>query len=319
VALIGTGGTIAEAFYKGKPTMLTARELVESVPSIASIATVVPVDAVVLPSPAIDFQTLLDLSKKIDQVITTERPDGIVVTSGTDTLEENAYFLDLALNTELPLVITGAMRSRLGTNSDSEFNLHNAFVAASSDCLRDAGAVVAMNGELHQARYVMKTHTSSVSSFQSPGYGPLGAILENRVKLYAKPPMREYIRPSGVAPRVDLFKVCSGMDGSLIEAAIKLGAKGMVVEGFGPGDLTPGAASGIKNALMQGVTVVIVSRTLSGLLYEASLDFEGSLGSMRRLGAIGGSATTGLKARVKLMVALSAGMNPKAIRDAFEN
>ncbi len=164
----------------------------------------------------------------------------------------------------------------------------------------------------------MKTHTSSVSSFQSPGYGSLGAILEDRVKLYAKPPMRECIKPSEINARVDLFKVYSGMDSSLIEASANLGAKGLVVEGFGPGDVTPGAASGIKKVLEQGAIVVIVSRTLSGLLYEASLDFEGSLGSMRKLGAIGAGATTGLKARVKLTLALSAGMKIEAIRNAFE-
>jgi L-asparaginase len=176
VALVTTGGTIASIKDKsgGATPALSGESLLEEVPSIKHVASVSSItEFSQVPSQYLDFNKMLDLSRKVLEIIDHENPDGIVITMGTNSMEEDAYFLDLVLETDTPIIITGAMRNKSLPSSDVDINIHNAFVAASSAKLRGQGVVVAANAELHQARYVMKTHTTSVATFKSPDSGPL--------------------------------------------------------------------------------------------------------------------------------------------------
>jgi L-asparaginase len=317
ILLVGTGGTIAEDVRNGEFVMLSAGELVASVSSILQIASVTSVDFIRVPSPAILFNDLLNLSKTIQKAISENKPDGIVVTMGTDTLEENAYFLDLTLDTDIPVIVTGSMRSRIHISSDTDYNLESAILAATSEKLKKIGVVVVMNGEIHHAKYVSKTNTSSVASFQSPGFGPLGFVSGGNVILSNSVLRHEHVKPEQISARVDLLRCCVGLDGSMLESALNLGSNGIVIEGFGGGDVTPALVPSIRKALTKGVAIVLVSRCISGPINQPALDFEGSPYSLAKEGVILANNTSGIKARVKLIVALSAGMRGSAIQEFF--
>jgi L-asparaginase len=258
----------------------------------------------------------LNLSNTIRSEVKKRRPDGVIVTMGTDTLEENAYFLDLSVDTDVPLVVTGAMRSRLAPSSDTDYNLECAVLAASSDSLKDLGAVVVMNGEIHHARYVSKTNAGSVASFQSPGFGPLGVISGKKVVLNNRVASRQHVTADNVDARVDLIRCCVGLDGSPVEAAVKMGARGIVIEGFG-GGVTLSMVPAIREALAQRVSVVLVSRCISGPIVQPALDFDGSPSSLAKDGMILASNISGVKARIKLTLALSSGLKGKRLKGLF--
>ncbi len=320
VLLLSTGGTISSV---NKPDgtavpTLTGGDLMRALPGIGAVANVDTYDFSRVPGHYLGFQDMLKLSKKIEESLLSSEYSGIVITMGTNIIEEAAYCLDLMLNLDVPVVLTGAMRNPSLLSSDSQINLYNSIVAASSDSLKGAGCVVCLNGELHHARYVAKTNTVSVSTFQSPGVGPIGVIRGDRVVLFMKNTRREHIKPDNVNARVDLIRYGMSMDGSLLEAAIKLGAKGVVLEGWGGGHLVPAAIPAIQGAIAKGVAVVVTSRCISGELLENTYGFEGSETHLKRLGVIFASGLVGIKARIKLALLLSTGKNVEQIREAFE-
>lgn len=320
VLLLSTGGTISSVNRPdgtAVPT-LTGGDLMRALPGISKVATVDAYDLNRVPGHYLGFQDMLKLSKKIEESLLSSDYSGVVITMGTNIIEEAAYCLDLMLNVEVPVVITGAMRNPSLLSSDSQINLYNSIVAASSDSLKGAGCVVCLNGELHHAKYVAKTNAVSVSTFQSPGVGPIGVIRGNRVVLYMKNARREHIKTDDVNARVDLIRYGIGMDGSLLEAAVKLGAKGVVIEAWGGGHLVPATIPAIQAAIAKGVAVVMTSRCISGELLENTYGFEGSETHLKRLGVIFASGLVGIKARIKLALLLSAGKNVEEIREAFE-
>jgi len=320
ILLIATGGTIASVKDREGLAIetLTAEEMVRALPSVKSIATVTATQFSNIASENFDFKTMHGFSRDIDRIISTARPDGIVVTMGTNTMEECAYFLDLVLQTDIPVIVTGAMRNRSLPGSDADVNLHDAIVAASSDALRSAGVVVAMNGELHHSRYVMKNHTTAVSAFSSLGHGPLGVIHGDRAIVYCQVPLREHIRPDNLTARVDLIKYCMGMDGSLLDAAVRLGADGIVIEAFGGGNVTPASVPAIQTAISGGVVVVMVSRCIGGELLADTYATQGGEAHLKELGVIFASGMSGVKARIKLALALSSALSTAHIRTLFE-
>lgn len=321
VLLLSTGGTISSLNRPdgtAVPT-LTGGDLMRALPGISKVAIVDAYDFSRVPGHYLGFQDMLKLSKKIEESLLSSDYSGVVITMGTNIIEEAAYCLDLMLNVEVPVVITGAMRNPSLLSSDSQINLYNSIVAASSDSLKGAGCVVCLNGELHHAKYVAKTNAVSVSTFQSPGVGPIGVIRGDRVVLYMKNARREHIRPDNIRARVDLIRYGMSMDGSLLEAAVKLGAKGVVIEAWGGGHLVPATIPAIQGAIAKGVAVVLTSRCISGELLENTYGFEGSETHLKRLGVIFASGLVGIKARIKLALLLSAGKNVEQIREAFES
>jgi L-asparaginase len=321
VLLLSTGGTISSV--KGQDgtvaPALTAEDLVKTLPGIGSVATVDAREFRKVPGHYLGFQDMLELSKKIEESLSSSEYGGVVVTMGTNIIEEAAYCLDLLIRNDAPVVITGAMRNPSLPSSDAQMNLFNSIVSAASDSLRGAGCVVCMNGELHHARYVAKTNTTSISAFQSPGAGPIGVIRANKVVLQMRNARKDHIRPDTVEARVDLIRYGMSMDGSLLDASVNLGAKGIVLEAWGGGHLLPSSIPSIQGAMEKGIPVVMTSRCLSGELLENTYGFEGSETHLKRIGVIFASGLVGIKARIKLVLLLGAHKNVEQIRDAFES
>ena len=320
VLLISTGGTISSLRKAGGGAIpeLAGQDFVRMFPELDSLAKVSATEFSRVPSFYLGFDELLRLSKSIEDALSTGEYDGVVITMGTDTMDEASYCLDLLLNLDAPVVITGAMRSPESPGSDTQMNLYNSVVAASSESLKGVGCVVCMNGELHHARYVAKMNTVSLSAFQSPGVGPIGVIRGNGVVLYMRNVQREHIRPERVDARVELVRYGIGMDGSLLQAALDLGAQGVVIEAFGGGHLGPSSIPVIEQAVARDIPVVLTSRCTSGELLEDTYGFEGSETHLKKIGVIFASGLVGVKARIKLILLLSMRKRRVAIRLAFE-
>lgn len=237
------------------------------------------------------------------------RCDGVVLTHGTDTIEETAYGLALMAPSGLPIVLTGAMRRRSDAGADGPANVLAAFRVAAEPALCDTGPVVVMGDEIHAARDVTKRHTSAIAAFASPGLGPLGRITEDRVELLHAPTRREGLGlPAALTGRVELVWAAAGSDGALVAAAASI-ADGLVVAGMGGGHL-PAAMAAAAIAATARMPVVLTSRCGAGTLLRATYEGEGSEQALLEGGLLDGGALSPVKARLRLLVALALGVAP---------
>ncbi|GBG95521.1 L-asparaginase [Ligilactobacillus salitolerans] len=261
-----------------------------------------------LPSPHIGPDQMLVLR---NEILTAENNgvDGVVITHGTDTLEETAYFLDLTLPAETPVVVTGAMRSADEIGSDGLHNFQTAILTAASDQAHGKGVLVVMNDEIHTARFVTKTHTTNVATFRTPTFGPVGSISKDRVTFYSQLIRQTYIPIDHIVKNVFLLKAYAGMDSELFAALANQETKGVVIEALGAGNLPPAALPGLKSLLDLKIPVVIVSRCFNGTA-ESVYDYEGGGVRLEQMGAIFCHGLNGQKARIKLAVGLSKEMAP---------
>jgi len=301
VLVVATGGTIASTgnYYGdrgGAVNMITAEQLTRAAPGIDKIATISAEQFSNVPSGSIGPKQWIDLARRINAAF-RERSSlaGVVVTHGTDTMEETAYFLDLTVAGDRPVIVTGAMRPADAIGADGPANLFNAVRAAAAPGSRARGAMVLMDDRLFAAREVTKTNTTRVETFQAPEHGPL-AIVDHDTIYYnrARPTHRAAFDISQLSdlPRVDIIYSYGGADSVLIDAAVAAGAKGIVVAGVGAGGLTPGQGVALRRASEHGVVVVIGSRTGSGRVAgSAAVPGPGDLNVQ--------------KARILLMLALT--------------
>ncbi|NGX96462.1 MAG: asparaginase [Candidatus Afipia apatlaquensis] len=270
-----------------------------------------------LPGPHVTPETMLELSKYLQQFLDREDIDGVVVTHGTDTLEETAYFLDLTLKSEKPVVVTGSMRNGSELGYDGPANLSASICTAISEKARGRGVLVVLNGEINCASEVTKSNTMSLDTFKSPEFGPIGIIDNNEAIFYRSGPERQYIKVDKLEIRVDLIKCAAGMDSRLIDFCVDSGDKGIVIEGTGRGNIPPMMISGVKRAIEKNVVVVLVSRCFEGRVY-GTYGYPGGGKGLRDLGVIYGENMPGQKARIKLMIALSNTSSMKEIKNIFE-
>ena len=273
VLVIATGGTIASTgnYYGdrgGAVNKISADELAKSAPGIEKVATISVEQFSNVASGGIGPTQWMALSRRIDAVF-RERPtlSGIVITHGTDTMEETAYFLDLTVSGDRPVIVTGAMRPADAIGADGPANLFNAVRAAAAPGSRGRGAMVLMDDRLFAAREVTKTNTTRVETFQAPEHGPLAitdhdTIYFNRARPTRRPPFD--LGQLTELPRVDIIYSYGGADSVLIDAAVAAGAKGIVVAGVGAGGTTSGQGAALRRARDKGVIVVVGSRTGSG-------------------------------------------------------
>ena len=201
-----------------------------------------------LASPQITQNEMLGIKNRINKAV-QEGYDGVVVTHGTDTLEETAYYLELTLDVNIPIVITGAMRSSNEIGADGLANLRSSLVVAIDNESCDKGILVVMNDEVHTATYVTKTHTTNVATFQTPTFGPIGLVSKNNVIYFQKLIKEEHYNVSTTEKRVYLLKAYAGMDGELIDAVVELGVDGLVIEALGAGNLPPKTVPAIRNCI----------------------------------------------------------------------
>lgn len=306
ISLITTGGTIAsKATANGMLASgaLTGHELA-SLCELPNDIEVKVVDLFQISSMSMSFEKMQQLKSAIQKELEDPDVTGIVVTHGTDTLEETAYFLDVTTKDQRPIVITGSQRSPQEVGTDVYSNLRNSILCAASDLIRDVGVVVVFNERIYSAKYVKKVHASNLQGFVSFGYGYLGIIDNDVVSIYQKPLHREYYDIRDRIPRVDIIKCHTGSDGLFIDAAVAKGAKGIVLEGVGRGQVTPVMVTSIQAAIDKGITIIMTTSAEEGKVYPA-YDYEGSAFDLKQRGVILGADYDSKKARIKLAVMLA--------------
>ncbi len=305
ITLLTTGGTIAMTradTMSGAIPILSGADFLAALPR--DLAEIRVEEFSNVPSAHFTIDHLWNLSRRIAALAARDDVDGIVITHGTDTLEESAYLCDLTMDTRKPIVFTGAMRAASDAGYEGIANLVAAIRVAASDDARACGALVVFNDEIHCARDVTKTHTIALNAFASPEWGPLGRVDSDCVVIARQPTRREFIPASRLEPNVTLLKLAVGMSEGLLEyLAEVVGARGIVLEALGGGRVPPWWLSTIERATQAGVAIVVTSRVGAG----RTADRYGYVGAHRDLARIGcwfADGLNGQKARIKLMVAL---------------
>ncbi|MBM7542497.1 asparaginase [Amphibacillus cookii] len=319
ILIIHTGGTIAMAENEvtGSVTPVSHHPLTEHINQLQAIADVDEIQVFDLPSPHMTPNHMLVLGQQIEEQAKKAKYDGIVITHGTDTLEETAYFLDLYLSCTIPVVITGAMRSSNEIGSDGLYNLISAIRVASDDEATQKGVLVVMNDEIHSATYVTKTSTSNVATFQSPQFGPIGILTKQEVYFYHKWIRFEPIKFNAITKTVVLIKAYTGMDQAFINAVCQLPLDGLVIEGFGQGNLPPCIVSQIEQLIENRIPVVLVSRSFKGVV-QPTYGYKGGGEDLKNKGVWFAKRLTGQKARIKLLALLEAGYQWEQIKAILE-
>lgn len=320
IAVIFTGGTISmkvdERIAAAIPA-LSGSEIMSMVTNIDKLADVEEITFGAYAGPQMTPQNILSLSEMTAKILDRNDIDGVVITHGTDSLEETAYFLDLKIKNDKPVVFVAAMRNNSELGNDGPANLAAAICTAASSDSREKGVLIVLNNEVNSAREATKTHTLSLDTFKSPEFGPLGIIDGSEVIYYRSIIDHEYIDTSEIEEKVMLLKSYVGMDSEIIHHCIDIGYKGFVIEAMGRGNLPPMTLEGIRRATSAGIPVVIVSRCPMGRVLD-SYGYEGGGRTLKNAGAIFGPNLNGQKARIKLMLALGGGASPEEIRRMFE-
>ncbi|WP_291651924.1 asparaginase [Clostridium sp.] len=319
VAVVFNGGTISmkvDERIKAAVPSLTGEEIMSMVTGIEEFAEVESYSFSSKPSPHMTIQNMLELSKFIKGLTDREDIDGVVLTHGTDTLEETAYFLDLTIDTEKVIVVTGAMRSSSELGYDGPFNLATSICTAISEDAKGRGVLVCFNGELNSAAEVTKANSMALNAFKTPNFGPIGIVDNNKVLFYRNTKKHSVYHVENIIDKVALIKCVAGIGSDYINYFIDNEYKGIVIEALGRGNVPPTMVDGIKRALDKNIPVVIVSRCFEGRVYE-SYGYEGGGKMLKDLGVFFEESMPGQKARIKLIVALS---SKKAIdiRESFK-
>lgn len=310
ISLITTGGTIASRLAAD------GHDVVASVSGADLRATLQdPLEGIEITidefcnvgSYAIDLPLAFNLAKRIAEHLADPACDGVVVTHGTDTMEETAFLLDLVIADPRPVVVTGSMRSSNAVSADGPANLLEAVRVAADPKARGRGVLVALDNQILSAGDAAKLSTSRTSAFASPNEGPVGAVLADEIRFF-QPAARTHriyeLSPERIEtlPRVDIVLSYIDGDGALADAAVSAGAKGLVVAGFGSGTLTPPMRATVKAIAERGTPVVLSARVASGAVKDADLWPTGNPAAFVRSGFLNLA-----KARVLLMVHLAAG------------
>jgi L-asparaginase len=319
VAVFGLGGTIAmtQAADGGVSPALSAPELLAAVPGLSDAGVGIhAVDFRRKPGASLSFHDLFELVTAINDALAGGCA-GVVVTQGTDTIEEVAYALDLLLSTDIPVVVTGAMRNPAMAGADGPANILAAVRVAASPGARGLGCLVVMNDQIHAARWVQKTHTGSTAAFASPGHGPLGEVVEGHVRIPAvirhqSPALYPY---PAMEVCVGVAAIALGDDGRLAET---IGAQvdGLVVAAFGVGHVPAGVVP-VLARLAGRIPVVLASRIGSGPVHDSTYGFPGSERDLLARGLISAGYLDPLKARILLHLLVASRAGPARIRDTF--
>lgn len=319
IAIIFNGGTISmkiDEKIKAAVPSLSAEEIMSMIPGVEEYAEIEAYTFSGMPSPHMTLETMLKLSEFTTELVEREDIDGVVITHGTDTLEETAYLLDLTVKTKKPVVVTGAMRSGSELGYDGPFNLATSICTAISDEAVGRGVLVCFNGELNSASEVTKANSMALNAFRTPNFGPIGIVDNDNVIFYRDANHLEKYDVSEIKKQVALIKCVVDMDSSYIDYLIEKGCGGIVIEALGRGNVPPKMVEGIKKAIELEIPVVVVSRCFEGRVFE-SYGYEGGGKQLKDLGVIFGDTLPGQKARIKLILAINSGMNIHEVARAF--
>ncbi|SHI19476.1 asparaginase [Sporanaerobacter acetigenes] len=320
VAIIFTGGTISmkvdPRIHAAIPA-LTSEEILAMVTNIEKFTEIEIINFGNYPSPHITPEMMMDLAVLVKKTISRDDISGVVVTHGTDTLEETAYLLDLTIKSEKPVIVVGAMRNSSELGYDGSSNLSAAICTAISEKAKNKGVLVVMNNEVNAASEVTKTNTLALDTFKSPEFGALGIVDNDEVIFYRDIISRDFIDTDDIETKVMLLKCAPGMNSDIINYCIDSNYKGIVLEALGRGNIPPQMIDGVTRCIEKNIPIVLVSRCPTGRVLD-TYGYEGGGKHLRELGVIFGGNLPGQKARIKLMLALSTTNNMETIRKLFE-
>jgi len=324
VAVLSTGGTIAskqDPAKGGYMPALTGQDLVAAVPAIKSIAQIQVEQISNILSYEMTPEIWIRLAGRVNALLARPEIAGIVVTHGTDTLEETAYFLDLTTTSTKPVILVGAQRPASDADSDGPRNLLDSVRVAISSEAAGKGVMVVMNGQINAARDVTKTNTSQVETFRGLEFGELGVVDAEKVRFYRAPLRRQTIAVDSETKlgRVDIVMNYAGADGFSIRSLLRDGGvQGLVIVGLGLGDVTSSMFDAIQEARTRGVPVVISTRVPTGRIFSLSAA-KGSALSLKGIGCVLADNLSPQKARVLLMLALTKTRDSAALQKYFDN
>jgi L-asparaginase len=322
VHFIATGGTIAmkvDPVTKGVVPAISGDDLMQTVPDAARYATIEVNNFSNMPANYVEPKWWSRLTKAVDDALARPEVSGVVIAQGTDTMEETAYWLDLTVKSDKPVVMIGAQRNASAADFDGPRNLLNAIRIATTPEARDKGVMVAMNHQINAARNVTKTHTANVETFKSGDFGFLGEVWADRVVFSRTPLRRQHIDiGAGEMPRVEILPMFGGADGSLLRYAVDQGAKGIVVQAVGMGNMNVSMFEAVKYALSKNVPVVISTRVHNGRTV-ALYGFAGGGKTTFDAGAVMAGDLSAQKARLLLMLSLHQGKTSKSdLQEVFD-
>lgn len=320
VAVVCTGGTISMRFDAGSGgavPSLGADEIVAAAKGIEDVAQLRVEEWGRFPGPHMTVERQWALRNRLRALVDDASIDGVVVTHGTDTIEESAYLATRSIATPKPIVFTGAMRNASELSWDGPANLNDSVRVAASDVARGQGALVTLNGRVFSALDVTKAHTHLMDAFESPGLGPIGVVDESEVVFQrVVPPGAAILSPESLGTPVDILVAYAGADERLVDAS-RQSARGLVIAALGRGNVPPRMAEGIGRALSEGIPVIVASRAPRGRV-GMTYAYQGGGRHLANLGAIFTGARRPQQARIDLMLALGAGLSGDALRMVFD-
>ena len=315
ILVLHTGGTISMQADDSGAVVTSQDNPMNHVSNPLEGVEVHTLDFFNLPSPHIKPKHMLALYQKIKEE--ADHYDGFVITHGTDTLEETAYFLDTMEVPHKPIVLTGAMRSSNELGSDGVYNYLSALRVVSDDKAADKGVLVVMNDEIHAAKYVTKTHTTNVSTFQTPTHGPLGLIMKHEILYFktAEPRVRfDLDRIQGLVPIIPVY---AGMTEELLDLLPVDQLDGLIIQAFGAGNVPKETSQKLNALIQEGLPIALVSRCFNGVA-EPVYAYEGGGVCLQKAGVFFVKELNAQKARLKLLIAINAGLIGEELRAYME-
>jgi L-asparaginase len=324
VKILATGGTIAGAQSSStevgyKSGSFSVDDLIKAVPHLSDLADLTGEQVANIGSQTMNHEVWLKLAKRINEVLASDDTDGVVITHGTDTMEETAYFLSLVVKSDKPVVLVGSMRPATATSADGPANLYNAVALAANPQARGLGPLVVLNDEVHYAREAQKMNSTALNTFQSPNRGLAGVMNVGNLHLFSKNTTRHTTRSefsvdgkgTNDLPRVEIVYSYANAGPEIVNFLAKDGAKGIVLAGVGDGNSTDAVIAALSEAAKQGVVVVRATRTGSGLVVRnVEVDDD-------KLGFITSMELSAQKARILLMLGLMKTNDTKALQQYF--
>ena len=322
IVILATGGTIAGAASTGTQSGYTSGAvgidtMINGVPGIDKLATIKGEQISNVGSQDMSFEIMLKLAKRINEILPTSGVDGIVITHGTDTMEETAYFLNLTVKSDKPVVMVGSMRPSTAVSADGPLNLYNAVAIASDPQAKGRGVLVVMNDHIHAAHSLTKTSTTAIQTFMSPLRGLVGVSAYGKNDWYTTPPWKHTSRSefdiskATKMPRVDIVFAYADMPSDLIDASVNAGAKGIVIAGVGNGNMNKASLDAAARAVKKGVVVVRSSRVATGMV-DRNVEVNDD-----ELGFIASDELNPQKSRILLSLALLENRPPAKIQEMF--
>lgn len=318
VVVIATGGTIASRHVSQDGSSiadLSGEDLLDTLHNRPEGVEVIVDQFCNVGSYTLELPMIFDLAKRIETYVARDDIDGVVVTHGTDTIEETAFLADIVVDTQKPMVFTGAQRSADIADTDGPRNLSDAIRLAASDKAVGLGAVIVFEQDFHAARDVTKTHASRVDTFASAEHGKLGEVDEGQVVVFRRPTLRKHFQTTAIETRVDLIKLVVGADDRFIRFSAQSGAKAIVLECFGRGNATLPVAKAVAEIVAAGTPVIVTSRCTQGRVKPVYGNGGGA--DLKHAGAIFAGDLAGPKARILASVLLGAGCDAKQMADEF--